>query len=75
MSGYIKRAQEGFAGAEGRFQGAFNAAMHSQSFDASTITELISGLQRQAQGLAQLARAVEEIETKLDAVKRKLQIH
>ncbi|MGH9821095.1 MAG: hypothetical protein ACRD43_13095 [Pyrinomonadaceae bacterium] len=57
MSGHTDRAEEGFAGAEGRFQGAFNAAMRAGSFDQSTVTEMIAGLQRQAQGFLQLSSA------------------
>lgn len=74
MSGYTDRAEEGFAGAEGRFQGAFNSTMRANSFDQATVTELIAGLQRQAQGFLQLSRAVSEMSDALDAIKRKLQM-
>jgi hypothetical protein len=72
MPGYAGRAEEGFGGAEGRFGGAFNAAMNAKSLDQATVTNLVAGLQRQAQGFVQLARAVAELEETLNAIKRKL---
>jgi hypothetical protein len=74
MPGYASRAEEGFGGAEGRFGGAFNAAMSAKSLDQAAVTNLVAGLQRQAQGLVQLARAVAELEETLNAIKRKLGI-
>jgi hypothetical protein len=74
MPGYIGRAEEGFAGAEGRFQSAFNSTMNARSLDQATVTNLIAGLQRQAQGFLQLARAVSEMDEKLDAIRQKLQV-
>ncbi len=72
MSATTDRATEGFDGAEGRFEWAFNAAMRAHSLDASTLTNLLAALQRQAQGLAQLARAVAEMDDKLNAIRKKL---
>lgn len=74
MPGYASRAEEGFSGAEGRFGSAFNATMSAKSLDQATVTNLVAGLQRQAQAFTQLARAVGELEQTLNAIRRKLAI-
>ena len=72
MSTRTSSAEEGFNGGEGRFASAFNSAMHAKTLDGATLTNLIAGLQRQAQGLAQLAAAIGEMDDKLNALKHKL---
>ena len=64
------RAQQDFVAAEGQFSGAFNSAMRAKGFDASAATALLSGLQRQAQGLAALARQVSELQAEVEKLKR-----
>ena len=68
----ISNASDALNGGEGRFAGAFNSAMRTGTLDAATLTGLIAGLQRQAQGLAHLAAAISDIDDKLNALKRKL---
>lgn len=74
MPGYAQRAEDGFSGAEGRFQSAFNTTMSARSLDQPTVTNMIAGLQRQAQALLQMNRALGEMDAKLDAIIQKLQI-
>jgi len=62
MSNYTTGATEGFDGGEGRLSNAFNSCMRAGKLDGSTLTALIAGLQRQAQGLSQLARAIAEMD-------------
>src|SRR3954447_26442523 len=69
MATYAESAEQGFSGAEGRFQGAFNSTMSSGDLDGATLTNLIAGLQRQAQGLQQLARAVSDLDSELQSIK------
>ncbi len=75
MSSYITRAAEGFAGAEGSFSSALNTSVAPHPFDPKvTFPHLIRGLQGQAQALSQMARAIGEMDEKLNAIKRKLGI-
>ena len=74
MPGYLQRAEDGFSGAEGRFQSAFNSTMNTKTLDQVTVTNLIAGLQREAQALVQMNRALGEMDAKLDAIIQKLQI-
>jgi len=74
MSEKTNRSSQGFHGAEGRLGGAFNSAMKSGTLDSSAVTDLLAGLQKQAQALATLADAVGELDDKLTAIKRKLLI-
>ena len=85
MSQQIELAMAAFSGAEGRMSGTFNSVMALRpSLYGPTLTEFLTGMQRQAQGLVHLARAIAEMETQLqnveqmaqqlNAIKRKLAI-
>jgi hypothetical protein len=74
MSEHLTQAEDGFHGAGGRFSSAFNAAMRANALDASAVTHLLAGLERQSQGFAQLARAVADLDRKINDIKRKLAI-
>jgi len=72
MSDKTQRAAQDFRAAEGRLQGAFNGVMNLGRLDPSVLTDMLAGLQRQAQGLATLADAVSELDEKVNALKRKM---
>jgi hypothetical protein len=48
--------------------------MRANALDASAVTHLLAGLERQSQGFAQLARAVADLDRKINDIKRKLAI-
>ena len=71
MSQQIELATEAFSGAEGRMAGTFNVAMAQRSPEyGPMLTNYLAGMQRQAQGLLHLARAIAEMETQLQSVKQ-----
>jgi hypothetical protein len=74
MADHLDSAESSFQAAEGSFNSAYNTTIGRKSLDQIDWTALTRALQRQASGLAQLSRAMSEMDAKLDAIKRKLGI-